>query len=52
MTDGNIHVIPTESSMPHQESKDCWCEPELVQPIDDEHDKEVWAHRGYEEVNQ
>jgi len=50
--DGNIHVIPAEGTMEHVESKDCWCEPTLVQAIDDEHDKEVWAHKGYEELDQ
>lgn len=52
MIDGNIHVVPTISSIPHIESKDCWCEPDLIQPIDVDHDKEVWSHKGYEEVNQ
>lgn len=50
--DGNIHVIPAEGTMEHVESKDCWCEPTLIQAIDDEHDKEVWAHKGYEELDQ
>jgi len=39
-------------SMEHIESPDCWCEPTLIQAIDDEHDCEVWAHKGHEELNQ
>lgn len=50
--DGNIHVIPASGKMEHFESKDCWCEPILIQDIDDEHDKQVWTHKGYEELNQ
>lgn len=50
--DGNIHVMPTSGTIEHIESKDCWCEPELIQDIDDEHDKKVWSHKGYEELNQ
>lgn len=38
--------------MEHIEDPTCWCEPELIQEIDDEHDKEVWSHKGYEELNQ
>lgn len=50
MSDNNIHVLPTVSTMPHKESKDCWCEPILLQDIDEEHDKQVWSHKGYEEL--
>jgi hypothetical protein len=51
MIDGNIHVIPTHGTK-HEETKDCWCDPTLIQDIDDEHDKQVWSHKGYEELNQ
>lgn len=51
MSDNNIHVIPTISKMPHTESKDCWCEPTLIQEIDEEHNKQVWSHKGYEELD-
>lgn len=27
--DGNVHVMPTHGPE-HIESKDCWCEPELI----------------------
>ena len=50
--DNNIHVIPTNGTMEHLESKDCWCEPDLIQDIDDDHDKQVWVHKGYEELDQ
>lgn len=50
--DGNVHIVPTFSCIEHIESKNCWCEPTLIQDIDDEHDKQVWSHKGYEEVNQ
>lgn len=36
----------------HVESQYCWCGPTLIQAIDDEHDCEVWSHRGHEELNQ
>ena len=52
LVDGNIHVMPTHGTMEHIESKDCWCAPELVQDIDDWHDKQVWSHKGYEELDQ
>lgn len=50
--DGNIHVVPTFGTIEHIESKDCWCEPTLTQDIDNEHDVQVWTHKGYEELNQ
>lgn len=50
--DGNVHVMPTASKIEHVESKDCWCEPKLIQDIDEEHKKQVWLHKGYEELNQ
>ena len=28
--DGNVHVMP-ELGPEHLESKDCWCEPELIE---------------------
>lgn len=28
--DGNVHVMPTHGPE-HIESKDCWCEPELIE---------------------
>lgn len=49
--DGNIHVIPKSGNLKHIESSKCWCEPTLIQDIDDEHDKQVWTHKGYEELN-
>lgn len=27
--DGNVHTMPT-SGPPHEESEDCWCEPEMI----------------------
>lgn len=36
----------------HIESPDCWCEPTLIQSIDEEHDAEVWSHKGHEDINQ
>jgi hypothetical protein len=40
------------NTLEHLESPDCWCEPTLIQAIDDEHDCEVWSHKGHEELNQ
>lgn len=45
--DGNIHVVPT-SGPQHYEIKECWCEPTLS--FKDQ--KEVWSHKGYEELHQ
>lgn len=42
--DGHVHVMPNYGPV-HEESKGCWCEPELIQEIDDEHDKQVWLHK-------
>lgn len=51
----DIFEITYESVAPerqHLESSECWCEPTLIQAIDDEHDCEVWSHKGHEELNQ
>jgi len=50
--DGNIHVMPQSGNIEHIESKDCWCEPELVQDVDENQGLQVWSHKGYEELNQ
>lgn len=50
MIDGNIHVIPT-SGKEHFENKYCWCNPHLDYK-DEITKKEVWVHKGYEELNQ
>ena len=50
--DGNVHAVPTNGSMKHIESKDCWCEPAIIQDVDDEYEKQVWSHKGYEELEQ
>jgi len=50
MSDENIHVVPTEGR-PHEVSKNCWCEPEMTYK-DDITGKEVWSHKGYEELEQ
>ena len=48
--DGNIHTVPTQGT-PHIESKHCWCEPRLSYK-DEVTGKEVWVHKGYEELGQ
>ena len=35
----------------HIEDQSCWCGPALIQAIDDEHDAEVWSHKGHEELD-
>ena len=50
MIDGNIHVVPT-SGKEHLETKDCWCEPTLLYK-DEFTGREVWTHKGYEELEQ
>lgn len=39
---GDVHVLPNDH--PHQESCDCWCEPELDTPASGE-SSQVWVHR-------
>lgn len=48
--DGNIHVVP-KVGKEHYENKNCWCHPTLNYK-DAETLKEVWAHKGYEELEQ
>ena len=48
--DENIHVVPTQGK-PHVESKECWCHPKLIYK-DEITNKEVWSHKGYEELEQ
>lgn len=52
VTDGNIHVVPTDGEMDHLESKDCWCVPTMIQEIDSDHRHRVFTHKGYKELNQ
>lgn len=46
--DGHIHVVP-ERGPEHHECKDCWCNPTLSY-VDEETKREVWVHKGYEEL--
>lgn len=48
--DNNIHIMPTSGKI-HYETKDCWCDPELTYK-DEKTNKEVWSHKGYEELEQ
>lgn len=48
--DGNVHIIPEQANITHFENKGCWCCPEKIQSKDNENDKEVWQHKGYEQV--
>lgn len=50
LIDENIHVAPT-SGKKHFENKHCWCHPHLVYK-DEITSKEVWVHKGYEELEQ
>lgn len=49
----NIHVIPVndKNRPPHIESQYCWCGPTLTYK-DEVTKKEVWTHKGYEELDQ
>lgn len=42
--DGNVHVMPTQSPE-HVESKDCWCEPELIEDYTSQGGSQVWLHK-------
>lgn len=42
--DGNVHVMPTHGSE-HEETKDCWCEPELIEDCTSNGGKQCWLHR-------
>ena len=44
MTDGNVHTIPTDGPE-HQESKDCWCHPDLLDDFTDEGGVKHYLHR-------
>lgn len=48
-----IHVVPTKDTLRpiHDDSPQCWCNPELHYK-DGDTEKEVWVHRGYEELDQ
>lgn len=40
--DGNIHVVPTDDYQPHEESPQCWCQPEMIERAAT--GVEVWSH--------
>lgn len=42
--DGNVHTMPTYGPA-HQESKDCWCEPELVGDYTNEKGVKHYLHK-------
>jgi len=42
--DGNVHTMPTYGPE-HIESKDCWCEPELVEDFTNEGGVKVYLHK-------
>jgi len=41
--DGNVHVIPLDDYQEHFESKNCWCQPEMIERSL-ETGVEVWSH--------
>lgn len=42
--DGNVHVIPLDGTE-HEESGDCWCDPELTEDYTEEDGKKLYTHR-------
>lgn len=42
--DGNVHTMPT-SGPEHEESKDCWCEPELLEDYSSENGVKCYLHK-------
>lgn len=42
--DGNVHVTPTNGPK-HVESKDCWCEPELLEDYTEDGGKKLYLHK-------
>lgn len=48
-----IHVVPTHDKLnrTHAEDPKCWCNPTMTYK-DPETGKEVWSHKGYEELDQ
>lgn len=42
--DGNVHVMPSYGRE-HFESKECWCEPDLIEDYRDDGGVELWLHR-------
>lgn len=42
--DGNVHTMPTEGPK-HIESKDCWCEPELIDDFASSGGVKLYLHK-------
>lgn len=42
--DGNIHVMP-DYGPKHFESKDCWCEPELIEDASENGGTKCFLHK-------
>lgn len=43
-SDGNVHTMPTDGPA-HEESKDCWCEPELRDDFTDQGGVKHYLHK-------
>lgn len=43
-SDGNVHTMPTDGPA-HIESKDCWCEPELIEDYTDQSGVKLYLHK-------
>lgn len=41
-----FHSVPLNDLKPHEPSKDCWCQPELVY---DEDDEPIWQHHALDQ---
>lgn len=42
--DGNVHTMPTHGPE-HEESKDCWCEPELADDFTSQGGVKYYVHK-------
>lgn len=42
--DGNIHTMPNFGPV-HEESADCWCEPELIADYEAEGGRKCYLHK-------
>jgi hypothetical protein len=42
--DGHVHTVPT-GEPEHYESKDCWCEPELVEDFTETGGRKLYLHK-------
>lgn len=43
--DGNVHAMKVDIGVLHEESKDCWCEPELIEDATENGGVKCYLHK-------